>query len=465
MLKEFFIPTSANNYTPILLKRGLISLYTLVLLAFNIGTANIASLKAYAQVDSQSLLDLHNEARQQQGLGDLTLNSKLVFSAQNKAEAMLGTNCWDHYCPDGKSPWEFFDAAGYDYVYAGENLAEGFSDNNKVFNAWMNSKTHKDNILRSDFQEIGIAIVYGDYQDIENNAIIVVHFGSREISPNSASVESSTNENYADTFAIRNPKQDEVVNSNTPEISGVSPDGSVEISEGTNGLGESIAKEGLFTYRIPDDKALVDGVHTLAAAHTTQNYEDDVTFSVDTIPPVLSDLSFDSIVGSGDDKQVILTITTSPDTMSLETAAKDITFTKMDATSWQVILTPEQIENSDLGKLQLTAYDIASNKSSTEFDLSEIKNQYSKAKIELENDPEINLSILKEIGVRRLLNVVFIIFFIILLVVDYYVLSTSQLPVNFIKTKLNYHASVFVILLLVSLAGGTSGELLDGKSL
>jgi uncharacterized protein YkwD len=114
------------------------------------------TVTSFAEIDFDSLIRLHNETRLKNNLNQLQINVQLIDSAQRKADGMLADNCWSHYCPDGKSPWDFFNEAGYEYVIAGENLAQGFFDNNSVFNAWMNSPTHRENILNSEFNEIGI---------------------------------------------------------------------------------------------------------------------------------------------------------------------------------------------------------------------------------------------------------------------------------------------------------------------
>jgi hypothetical protein len=95
-----------------------------------------------------------------------------------KGQVMLDNDCWSHYCPNGRSPWEFFKDAGYGFVFAGENLAEGFVNINNVMEAWMNSKTHRENLLNSSFNEVGFGIIKGSFQSNANNIIVVVHFGN-----------------------------------------------------------------------------------------------------------------------------------------------------------------------------------------------------------------------------------------------------------------------------------------------
>ena len=71
------------------------------------------------------LLAENNASRAANGLGAFSLNSQLNNSAQAKAQNMADNNYWAHVAPDGTQPG-IFEAAGYTYSAAGENLAYGF---------------------------------------------------------------------------------------------------------------------------------------------------------------------------------------------------------------------------------------------------------------------------------------------------------------------------------------------------
>lgn len=441
MFKNFFLPTKSNNYTPHLLKRSAITVYTLVLLVFNLVTSNVSSLQAAADVDTQSLVTLHNEAREKAGLRPLTINSKLVRSAQMKADAMLASDCWDHYCPNGKSPWDFFDAVGYDYVYAGENLAEGFNDNDKVFNAWMNSKTHRENIMRPEFTEIGIAIAYGKFQGIENNAVIVVHFGSTEETSSLPNTSTNSPDETSSSFAITSPQQDSLINTNTPKITGKSPDGNVQISENAQKIGSSIANEGLFTYQVPKSKALVEGKHTIKASNKTTKQNDSVDFEVDTIAPKLSDLTLDSVTSNKTDIANVQ-IQASEDTAAIETQNLDYKFTKLGSTTWQMQIPVKELNKHDT--LTLTAFDNANNKTSTTYPLGAIKGEAAES-LRQNKPTHAVYNFIQKVGTRRIVNSAFIFLIILLILIDYYALVHTELPIGVIRTKAQYHLSVFAI--------------------
>jgi hypothetical protein len=65
--------------------------------------------------------------------------------------------------PEGKQPWYWFGLVGYQYEYAGENLAVDFTDSKDVTLAWMNSPTHKANIMKNAYTEMGTGIATGTF--------------------------------------------------------------------------------------------------------------------------------------------------------------------------------------------------------------------------------------------------------------------------------------------------------------
>ncbi|OGY24632.1 MAG: hypothetical protein A2Y57_00700 [Candidatus Woykebacteria bacterium RBG_13_40_7b] len=134
---------------------------------------------ALAVVSASTLISLANSSRAQTGLGALSSNSQLTSAAFAKANDMLQNQYFAHTSPDGTTPWTFIAASGYDYVYAGENLAIGYTDASELHAAWMASPSHRDNILNPNFREIGIATVSGIFEGAETT-IVVQMFGSSD---------------------------------------------------------------------------------------------------------------------------------------------------------------------------------------------------------------------------------------------------------------------------------------------
>lgn len=117
-----------------------------------------------AAVLASVLVDLTNQGRAEQGASALRVEPMLVAAAQRKADHMAQGEYFAHTSPDGKTPWYWLTEAGYRFSYAGENLAVNFSESENVVRAWMNSPSHRANILNPNFTEIGIATSSGMYK-------------------------------------------------------------------------------------------------------------------------------------------------------------------------------------------------------------------------------------------------------------------------------------------------------------
>lgn len=130
-----------------------------------------------AAVVSAMLVDLANGDRAAQSLTDLQVDPLLVAVAQAKANDMAEKGYFAHVSPEGKDPWYWFDAMGYDFAYAGENLAVDFRDSAAVESAWMKSPLHRENILNPRFTHIGIATAVGEFQG-HSTVFVVQEFGT-----------------------------------------------------------------------------------------------------------------------------------------------------------------------------------------------------------------------------------------------------------------------------------------------
>lgn len=167
---------------------GAFALSALVVCIFIISSADRLIIRSdqYAAVIAAVLVDLANGDRTSQRLDSLTINPALVVAAQAKADDMATYSYFAHVSPQGVDPWHWFKEAGYSFNYAGENLAVDFSDSSDVNTAWMNSPTHRENILDPHFTEIGIATAQGMYQG-RPTVFVVQEFGapssSRVIEP------------------------------------------------------------------------------------------------------------------------------------------------------------------------------------------------------------------------------------------------------------------------------------------
>lgn len=179
-LKHFFIPHAGNNYRPTSLKQTTTTVLLIVVMVLVLGAIvviaipELSSKLGLASVLPSVLIAKTNETRTTEGITQLIENPLLTHAAQLKANDMAARGYFSHVDPDGNQPWHYLTLAGYSYAAAGENLAVNFSDSVEVHRAWMRSPTHKANIIRPQFSEIGIGIATGTYKNRE--VMFVVQF-------------------------------------------------------------------------------------------------------------------------------------------------------------------------------------------------------------------------------------------------------------------------------------------------
>jgi len=181
MIKKVLVPHKKNDFRPYLLRTlGIILMFAFIggaLFASQMYRLALRSSDYLASVLPSVLVDLANDDRQGEDLALLTPNPLLEEAARLKAEDMVSKGYFAHYSPEGVSPWRWMSQAGYEFVYAGENLAVNFDDSAAVNEAWMRSPGHRENILNGHFTEIGIAVAKGVYEGRET-LFVVEMFGS-----------------------------------------------------------------------------------------------------------------------------------------------------------------------------------------------------------------------------------------------------------------------------------------------
>ena len=95
------------------------------------------------------VMRLVNAERANDGLPELSCSDTLVLPADIRAKesALL----FAHKRPDGRNCSTVYSDCGLNYRSAGENLAYGYSNPSDLVKAWMNSKSHRENILSKNF--------------------------------------------------------------------------------------------------------------------------------------------------------------------------------------------------------------------------------------------------------------------------------------------------------------------------
>jgi uncharacterized protein YkwD len=112
--------------------------------------------------DEQKILDLTNEARAQEKLPPLKPDEKLFEAARAHSANMAKQGKMEHVL-DGKDPADRVKATGYKIASVGENVAWSTGEPvKKIVQMWMDSKHHRENILKPEYEDIGIGIATND---------------------------------------------------------------------------------------------------------------------------------------------------------------------------------------------------------------------------------------------------------------------------------------------------------------
>jgi hypothetical protein len=178
-IHNLFVPHEENNFRAKALHTDFLSFYLIlaIVLTFTVKHFNLTNILGFAtDISVNKLYELTNSERQKDNLATLSYNDKLAVAAGLKAQDMFSNNYWAHYGPNGSTPWDFILKSGYQYEFAGENLAKNFLFSQGVMDGWMNSPTHRENILRKDYTEVGFAVVNGTLNN-EPTTLVVQMFG------------------------------------------------------------------------------------------------------------------------------------------------------------------------------------------------------------------------------------------------------------------------------------------------
>lgn len=181
-LLHWFIPHPKTHQRSPLLHWHFLLIYLLLFILLKVsfdivGIFQPGILGVNSNITVEQVIEETNKEREKLGLPPLVMNDSLNSAAQAKAQNMFEENYWAHYSPSGKDPWGFIHSAGYKFAYAGENLARNFYTSEDTVKAWMNSPTHKENIISGKYKEIGVAVVDGVLQG-QKTTLVVQMFGT-----------------------------------------------------------------------------------------------------------------------------------------------------------------------------------------------------------------------------------------------------------------------------------------------
>ncbi|MBI2620866.1 hypothetical protein HYW61_01410 [candidate division WWE3 bacterium] len=182
-----FVPHRVHKTRARLLSHAAFSAYiVLVLVTFALfRTLPLAfpGVLGYASdINVVDLFERTNRERVKFGFSELVLSPALTAAAEKKARHMFEKNYWAHIAPDGTEPWSFILDSGYDYSYAGENLAKNFGASKDVVDAWIKSSSHRQNLLSGNYDEVGFAAVDGVLDGYETTLVVQMFGRPRDAS-------------------------------------------------------------------------------------------------------------------------------------------------------------------------------------------------------------------------------------------------------------------------------------------
>lgn len=128
-------------------------------------TENVTHEINYEVIENH-IFELLNELRSEVGVPTLTKNEQLKLAADQRA--LETEELFEHTRPDGSDPFTVLEEAGHEYRYrlAGENLAmatyylDELGMAEVIFDGWTNSEGHYKNMIKPEFEEVGIGVHY-----------------------------------------------------------------------------------------------------------------------------------------------------------------------------------------------------------------------------------------------------------------------------------------------------------------
>jgi hypothetical protein len=155
----------------------------------------------------ETVIESTNAERQAHGLQPLTENELLNKIAEGRARDLLAKQYFDHVSPTGEQASDVAQHIGYAYKIIAENLAQGFfPTGKKMVDGWMQSPSHRKNLLNPEVKEIGISILKGKMNGQETT--VAVQILGLESPPVSARICPKPSESLAQEIEARKAEID-----------------------------------------------------------------------------------------------------------------------------------------------------------------------------------------------------------------------------------------------------------------
>jgi len=276
----------------------------LLLLTIRIGLNSLPTVgfninASASDITVNNLVSAVNQERTSRNIPSLTYNAKLAAAAQYKSDDMVARNYFAHTDPEDHYIWDKIVTEGYSpYTILGENLAIDFDDTQSLVAAWINSPTHRANLLNINFKDQGMGVTFGDANSGQYSVAVANTFGAQPIAqtpqqtPAPAPTAIPVPEPKINPIPQNAPAQIEITNSasvlhnNSVIISGsANANSSITIKDSAANQQVTITSDanGGFSSNFTN---LANGPHTFTAQNgsTTATYKAVVEYN----PPIVS---------------------------------------------------------------------------------------------------------------------------------------------------------------------------------
>lgn len=224
IIKDFLVPTERNQYLPHALSPAMFVVYFVLTIVLVLSPAyvrhlQLANLAGNPSFDGEEMVKLINSSRSALSISSLQINQTLVEAAGDKASDIFTKQYFAHVSPENKTPWDFLRGRNYTYNLAGENLAIDYSTATDAHIGFMDSPTHRANILNPLYTEVGVSVTQGIFKG-QPSMLVVEYFGRPRIKVAKASQpapKTSAIKTPASTVKISLPVKDVTASSTKPE--------------------------------------------------------------------------------------------------------------------------------------------------------------------------------------------------------------------------------------------------------
>lgn len=134
-----------------------------------------SSVLGFGTFDPFEVIDAVNDERTKSGASPLRANETLMKAAAMRAQTILDNENFSH-----QDPYEHIELGSvlprlkYNYVYASENIGMGGNSGRDFVNGFMNSTSHRINLLNPELTDTGVAVVDGPFERYYVNIVVQI---------------------------------------------------------------------------------------------------------------------------------------------------------------------------------------------------------------------------------------------------------------------------------------------------